>query len=272
VRISDAPLKCGIHKCRSGCHRVVDHSRAECNQLVAKVCDRQHKTKVRCGKEKDGCHKCIQEDKDMERRVKRDLKLEEERAQREAEYTRKLQEIQDEVEHQRRILKYEAEEEMRKQTLEQQHSELAALKDAEQRLRQQNKLKAEAAAQAAKVKAKASAQTSPKEKDWSSGAQAEWEFLKQSEGAQSKPLDDLMEMIGLEDVKQEFLGVKSKVDTALRQGVSMALERFSCSMLGNPGTGECDAFSFSFALFLFPPTCLTIPHPTFSYSAPSSRP
>ena len=31
--------------------------------------------------------------------------------------------------------------------------------------------------------------------------------------------------------------LKSKVDTALRQGISMASERFSCSMLGNPGTG-----------------------------------
>jgi hypothetical protein len=46
-----------------------------------------------------------------------------------------------------------------------------------------------------------------------------------------------MQMIGLEKVKEEFLAVKSKVDTALRQGVSMASERFSCSMLGNPGTG-----------------------------------
>jgi hypothetical protein len=46
-----------------------------------------------------------------------------------------------------------------------------------------------------------------------------------------------MEMIGLEEVKQEFLTVKSQVDTVLRQGVSMASERFSCSMLGNPGTG-----------------------------------
>ncbi|KAK3293760.1 P-loop containing nucleoside triphosphate hydrolase protein [Chaetomium fimeti] len=241
----NAPLKCRIHKCRSRCHRVVDHSRAECNQLVAKVCDRQHKIKVRCGKEKDGCPKCIQEDKETERRVKRDLQLEEERAQREAEYTRKLQEIQDEVDHQRRINKYEAEEESRKQTLEQQRAELSALKDTEQRLRQQNKVKAEAAEQAAKAKAKASARTKDKksstpsdEPAWSSGASAEWDFLKKYEGAQSKPLDALMEMIGLEEVKQEFLSVKSKVDTALRQGISMAAERFSCSMLGNPGTGK----------------------------------
>ncbi|KAK4124691.1 P-loop containing nucleoside triphosphate hydrolase protein [Parathielavia appendiculata] len=239
----DAPLKCGIHKCKSRCHRVVDHSRTECDLLVEKVCERQHKTRVSCSKEKDGCHKCIQEDKEMERRAKRDLQLEEDRRQREEAYMRQLKEIQDELEHQRRINKYEAEEELRKQTLEQHHSELIALKDAEQRLRHQNKLKAEAAGKAAKSKSTARTNkyltpSSSKEGDRSSGAQAEWDFLKQFEGAKSKTVDDLMEMIGLEKVKEEFLAVKSKVDTALRQGISMASERFSCSMLGNPGTGK----------------------------------
>jgi hypothetical protein len=223
----------------------VDHSSTECNQIIEKVCERQHKTKIRCGKEKDGCRKCIDEDKEMERRIKRDLQLEEDRRRREEDYTKQLQVIQDEVEHQRRVNKYEAEEELRNQTLEQQRSELAALKDAEQRLRHQNKLKAEMAARTAnaakkgvqKDSTKAKDPGSPKEHEWSDGVQSEWDFLKQYEGAQSKPLDDLMEMIGLEEVKQEFLAVKSKVDTALRQGVSMASERFSCSMLGNPGTG-----------------------------------
>ncbi|KAL2131440.1 hypothetical protein VTI74DRAFT_5109 [Chaetomium olivicolor] len=238
----DATLKCGIHKCRSRCHRIVDHSRAECQQLIDKVCDRQHKTKVRCGKEKDGCHKCIQEDKEMERRIKRSLKLEADRQSREQEYTRKLQDIQDELEHQRRINKYEVEEEMRKQVLEQHQAELAALKGTEQRLRQQNKLRAEAAKGVLKAKTKAannpSSSASSKDQDWPSDAKAEWEFMKEYEGAQSKPLDELMEMIGLEGVKQEFLNIKSKVETTLRQGISMASERFSCSMLGNPGTGK----------------------------------
>jgi hypothetical protein len=65
------------------------------------------------------------------------------------------------------------------------------LKDAEQRLRRQNKLKAEAAAKAAEAKSSAqmkeSASPAPsKGGDCSNGAQAEWEFLKQYEGAQSK--------------------------------------------------------------------------------------
>ncbi|KXX80997.1 Helicase required for RNAi-mediated heterochromatin assembly 1 [Madurella mycetomatis] len=242
----NVPLRCRVHKCRSRCHRVVDHSRTECNQLVDKVCDRQHRTKVPCGKQKDGCLKCIQEDKEMERKAKRDLQLEEDRRCREAEYTRKLREIEDELEHQRRINKYKADEGLRKQTLEQRQSELAALKEVEAKLKERNELRAQQAAQAAQ---KAQARASQRAKKAASSApanepaplddaKADWEFQKQYENAQSKPMDELMEMIGLEEVKQEFLSLKSKVDTALRQNISMASERFSCSMLGNPGTGK----------------------------------
>lgn len=243
---SDAPLKCGMHKCTSRCHRIVDHSRTECNQLIQKICDRQHKIKVRCSKRNDGCHKCIQEDKEMERQIKRDLQLEEDRRRREEEYMRELQQIQDELVHQRRINKYQAEEEQRKQALEQHQADLVALKNAEVKLRQQNELKAKMESKKAEKLKKTQKQdqkTAPPspstQPDCLSGAQAEWDFMKENEGAQSKPLDQLMEMIGLEDVKQEFLSIKSKVDTALRQGISLASERFSCSMLGNPGTGQC---------------------------------
>lgn len=238
---SDAPLNCGTHKCRSRCHRVTDHSRTECAELVERVCERQHKTTIRCSEQKDRCTECTREDKETERRIRRDLKLEQDRRQREAEYTRQLQQIQDEVEHQRRINKHEAEEELRKQMLEQQRAELEALKDDEKRIRWQNQVKAAAAAKAAAAQAKGQqtpSSSAVQDEDWSSGARAEWETMKRSEGAVSKPLDKLMGMIGLEEVKQQFLDVKCKIDTALRQGVSMESERFSCSMLGNPGTGK----------------------------------
>ncbi len=275
-QLSDAPLKCGTHKCRSRCHRVVDHSRTDCNQLVERVCDRQHKTKVICSKQKDGCAECIREDKEIERRIRRDLQLETDRAQREVEYTRQLQQIQDEVEHQRRINKHEAEEDLRRQTLEQQRAELDALKDAEKRIRWQNQLKA-----AAKAKADANAQqakgqqTPPSSEsqgdDWSSGARAEWETMKRCEGAVSKPLDELMEMIGLEEVKQQFLDVKCKIDTALRQGVSMASERFSCSMLGNPGTGQFSPHHHNPGAWLGTNPCLQA-KPRWLACTPSSSP
>ncbi|KAK0737339.1 P-loop containing nucleoside triphosphate hydrolase protein [Apiosordaria backusii] len=237
----EALLKCGVHKCRSRCHRIDDHTKAECNQLITRVCARQHKAKVRCGRQNEGCVHCIKEDQEMERKAKRDLKLEEDRKAREEAYTRTLKEIQDEIEHQKRVNKYHAEERHRSETIEQQKADLEALKEAEIKLRQQNKQRAEAQSRSKAASASQTAKKAPinASEDWSSDARAEWEFLKESEpGTYSKALDELMSMIGLEDVKQEFLNIKSKVDTALRQDVSLAKERFSCSMLGNPGTGK----------------------------------
>lgn len=61
--------------------------------------------------------------------------------------------------------------------------------------------------------------------------------MKVQEGTCNHALDDLMELIGLDSVKDEFLAVKSSIDTKIRQGVSLTEERFSCALLGNPGTG-----------------------------------
>lgn len=45
-------------------------------------------------------------------------------------------------------------------------------------------------------------------------------------------------MIGLESVKQQFLTIKIKVDTVVRQNVPLKGERFGAALLGNPGTGK----------------------------------
>lgn len=57
------------------------------------------------------------------------------------------------------------------------------------------------------------------------------------EGAVNDAIDAIMDMTGLEKVKQQVLSIKAKVDTALRQGTSLKGERFNVVMLGNPGTG-----------------------------------
>jgi hypothetical protein len=45
--------------------------------------------------------------------------------------------------------------------------------------------------------------------------------------------------LGLESVKERFLSIKTKVDTVVRQNVSLEGERFGAALLGNPGTGIC---------------------------------
>jgi len=248
---SEAMLSCGIHKCKLRCHRITDHSKTQCHQLVSRSCVRQHKTKVVCSRRADHCQRCIVEDKETERLIKRDLKLEEARLQKQEAYSKSLQEIDAEIAHEKRIAGYKREEEEQKKTLEQRKQDLAALKDAQKRADEQKKQKemlatkaaareqAKAAQQAQKRVVGDSSDNSPDVGfEYPEDARAEWEHLKRCEGANSKAVDELMAMIGLEDVKQEFLSTKSKVDLALRQGSSLGSDRFSCSMLGNPGTGK----------------------------------
>jgi hypothetical protein len=191
------------------------------------------------------CPRCAEEERERERRAKRDLKLEEQRRKRQASYALEMQRIKDEVEHQRRIIKFQEEEEVQKKTLEQERAGLSALQQTAARIKQQKEDAQRREAQASQVKIgsqKSGDAVTPQE--WTdqntkhSDAEEEWERLKRDELANSKAMDDLMGMIGLESVKQEFLTVKAAVDTAVRQGVSLGKERYSCSLLGNPGTGE----------------------------------
>jgi hypothetical protein len=162
-----------------------------------------------------------------------------------AQYAAELQQIQDEIEHHKRVKKVAEAEEQAKKQLNQQKSELVALKEASTRsdvLKAAKKKRELLERDKQKVQNQSNIPSNTKDHNKPgsppSKAKEEWELLKHMELARSEPLDELMDMIGLEDVKQEFLSIKSRVDTAVRQGVSLSKERFGCSLLGNPGTGK----------------------------------
>jgi hypothetical protein len=77
----------------------------------------------------------------------------------------------------------------------------------------------------------------PAPKPKPSAAKEEWERQKRLEGAVNPPIDAIMAMTGLEDVKKQVLRIKTKVETSTRQGTDLKGERFNIAMLGNPGTG-----------------------------------
>ena len=248
-----AKLKCGIHDCQRQCHRLTDHSKIPCNQLIDKTCDKkQHSYKANCTEKHVGCPKCHQEEEDIRRRAKRDLEMDKARLARQAAYRQELEEIQDEISHEKRLIKEHGEVDEQTRTLEQQRADLAALK--ETRARQAAMEKAEQEQRDKVEETLSSGADSHKKKydgdDVEPGsAREEWEYLKRVELARSEAMDRLMGMIGLEDVKRAFLEIKSTVDTATRQGVSTKSERFGCSLLGNPGTGEHQALPLTL-LFL----------------------
>jgi replication-associated recombination protein RarA len=234
-----AALPCGQHSCARRCHQVTDHSNIHCTESIKKQCERNHKITIKCEERNKVCYKCKEEDDNLRRQVERDLELERKRKARESAYAQELQKIQIETDHQRRFLKYQAEEEAQKKTLSQKRAELEGVKQAVFRAQaQKEKELARSKERVAEKKSAGELSTKTKESPHESGAQREWEDLKKSEGVSSAPVEDLMSMIGLEEVKSEFLDIKSKVDTAIRQDISLSSERYSCSLLGNPGTGK----------------------------------
>jgi len=79
--------------------------------------------------------------------------------------------------------------------------------------------------------------SSPTPKPKPSAAKEEWERQKRLDGAVNPPIDAIMEMTGLENVKKQVLRIKTKAETSTRQGTDLKSERFNIAMLGNPGTG-----------------------------------
>lgn len=230
-------LRCKTHICKRRCHRIRDHSKVDCTEPVETVCSRQHKRRVACSKQNAACTKCVQEDKEIERRARRDLQMEKERLARQEAYKKELQHIEDDLDHQRRRLKYEAEKEEQEKTIQQRRAEVESLKETVERTKEQTARRGQSNPNIQSDKTKKQ-QPSNEEQAAPGTARFEWEQLKKLEGAKCKILDELMAMIGLEDVKKQFLAVKSKVDTIVRQNANLKSERFSCSLLGNPGTGE----------------------------------
>lgn len=260
-------LSCGQHKCPHMCHQLQDHSKMECKVVVTSKCSQGHIIKRKCHDVAGAvCRKCEAEAREKKRRQERDFKLDQERQAKQAEYTRKLAEIKDEIDHQKRLMREQIEEIDRGNALAQQRQDLADLKqranDLSKAARSQQSTvptpstapnngnvpadvkKQEKTTSATEVVETQNSSNDKLEENqepdqWlTSEANDDWQHQKDLEGAQSTSLDEVMNMIGLESVKQHFLTLKSKVDTIIRQGVSLKDERFGAALLGNPGTGK----------------------------------
>ncbi|KAG0645114.1 NFX1-type zinc finger-containing 1 [Hyphodiscus hymeniophilus] len=227
---------CGTHYCPSKCHQLHDHSKMECPVLVQFVCPLKHRSQRPCSNSQAACTICAEEDRQRERIRKRNAQLDSERDTKRAAYALQLAENQAEIDHQRRILKDHREAEDSARVLEQKKQYLANLKVTTNNLEKQRQSGAKPQATPASrlSRNKVAAEN---EEDWSS-AKKQWEHFKRYEGAANEALDDLMSMIGLEDVKDKFLAIKLEVDTAVRQDLDMSDKRFGASLLGNPGTGK----------------------------------
>ncbi|KAL6903161.1 P-loop containing nucleoside triphosphate hydrolase protein [Trichoderma evansii] len=232
AQICGGILKCGKHSCERQCHRTVDHSKVTCYKEIEKTCERGHSVKHLCGKEYERCKSCVREDLEIRRRAKRDLEMEKKRLEQQEKYRRDLQVIDDEIDLHRRQMKYSQEEEDQAKELAQKKTQLQNLRETKAR---------RDATKPAEVKPgnnEKPQEKKPASLDSLGPAAQEWEMMKRNTGVCNDALDELMDLIGLESVKAEFLAKKSEFELSIRQGVSLSDSRFSCSLLGNPGTGK----------------------------------
>ncbi|KAK6527341.1 hypothetical protein TWF281_010523 [Arthrobotrys megalospora] len=255
-------LNCGQHQCPHSCHQLQDHTKMECPEIIKSRCPRKkHNISRKChDKAAASCRKCEAEDREQERRKQRDHKLDQERQAKQVAYARKLAEIEDEIDHQKRLLREKRDDRERENGISQKQQDLASLKTQVKRFSESGDAGASSSGRATSsittVKTPPAPQTNltvpqpsqtsmkePENKEdhgeWEiSESKVDWEWQKEFEGAENEALDSLMDMIGLESVKQEFLGIKAKVDAVVRQNASLNDERFGAALLGNPGTGK----------------------------------
>jgi SpoVK/Ycf46/Vps4 family AAA+-type ATPase len=263
-------LNCSIHTCPYRCHHLQDHSQMDCKVIISSTCPDNHKTTRKChDKAAAHCRKCEAEVRAREKKRRRDHELDEEREAKQRAYAARLVEIEEEIQHQKRVLKEQAEDKDRQQALEQKKQDLRNLQERVQNPRKPPVPPSSAtkatATQSSDIgrqrenaapnttsnhseKTTANAKATLPDQDqgqdqnqscWdTSEARDDWEWQKKYEGAENEALDSLVPMIGLESVKQQFLAIKAKVDTVVRQNVSLKGERFGAALLGNPGTGK----------------------------------
>jgi hypothetical protein len=244
----------------------------QCKVPIVSSCTLGHKMTRRCHENPGkSCKSCDEEARRVLKRREREHKLEQERQIKQQAYAHELAKTQDEIDYVKRCLKDKTEEVDRKNALEQRRQDLENLKARATELSKKqttsktsahrdptmpvspNGQSSNAAGKASKSSPAGSNSLLPskhKEKESTTeggeatknGAESEakddWEYQKDVEGAKNQPLDYLMKMIGLESVKRQFLDIKDKVDTIVRQQISLADERFGAVLLGNPGTGK----------------------------------
>jgi replication-associated recombination protein RarA len=254
-------LNCGKHQCPQKCHQLADHSKIQCNQIVETTCPKSHKTKSQCWRQSARCTKCEAERRREEARCLRDYELDVQRQVKEKLYAQQLAEIDDEIAHEKRLQKEHETEISRRQFLEQRRKDLRVVKANTKKAVDRKSIKLtesplgqETVTQATSPgEQRSEADQSPGPKSSESedssddgrnsqvnvpSAKSEWNHQKRIEFATNEHIDALMEMIGLESVKQQFLTIKLKIDTCIRQGSSNKDERFNAAFLGNPGTGK----------------------------------
>ena len=227
-----------------------------CEQVMASNCPSGHAQIWKCHQKQPlTCRICEQDAIHAAKKQQKDFELQKKRDADQQAHDEKMAKIREKLDAQIQAQKDLQLTKEREGALKQQEQDV---KDAEERLRQKaeaekSRKNDEAKRAAGQATASSSSTTidnatstvntltssskQPPPQKTVSEAQSDWQRRKYTDGVNNPHIDAIMEMIGLEPVKQQVLKIMDKVDVTVRQGTSLAKERFNIVLLGNPGTG-----------------------------------
>ncbi|KAL8734543.1 MAG: hypothetical protein Q9166_001443 [cf. Caloplaca sp. 2 TL-2023] len=251
-------LNCNVHLCPSYCHQLSDHSKLACDVLLDDKCNKGHVMVWKCfhGRPKD-CPICEKATAAARKKREKDLKLQEKRDRESEAHARRLAEIESKVEAKRQECIDLKLSEDRAQAIRQKERDLEsitsmAIRDKTSAPAQQNIQPSDGLSSTKEVEKapsttvsddrnhtmNASDQPVTMQTNFTSESRDDWQHQKEVEHAANEAIDEIMDLVGLEDVKSQVLRIKAKIDTSKRQQSDLKKERFNAAFLGNPGTGK----------------------------------
>ncbi|KAJ7158758.1 P-loop containing nucleoside triphosphate hydrolase protein [Mycena filopes] len=260
-------LSCGIHQCPSRCHHILDHSKLPCRHPIKWTCEKGHTQSRQCRlhdpTNPNSCNKCANDAKKARAKLERDADELERKQKLDAEqlaHDERIAEVNAKIAREEQAMQDMRLVEQRAQALKQKEKDL---QDTAARARQQPTLYQTFVASSPNNDSSGSGASPPTPKTSSpassqppirnvaprpaanpptgapnSESEEEWERQKRIEGASNTAIDEIMGMIGLEDVKAQVLKIKHKIDVVKRQHAQLNDERFNTVFQGNPGTGK----------------------------------
>ena len=255
-------LNCGLHKCTSSCHQLLDHSKVLCRTVLTLKCINGHNQSWQCHSgAPPACSNCERDRKEAAKRAQRALEQKLKRDDIIQNHLKEVAKIEDEMEQITQSIKDAQLNSEQKAVLAQKRMDLSAAKERADETRNSHQKDPlgvfkddHPSSKSLPLGKPSQTSTGPAKSALAnhsglreqikiavehnkSPSKTEWQRQKDQENAYNPAIDKIVDMIGLENVKAQVLKIKANVEASIRRGTDLRKERLGLVLLGNPGTG-----------------------------------
>ena len=95
---SGVTLRCGLHKCTSSCHQLINHSKIRCKVVMTEKCPNNHSQSWQCyARAPPACRKCENDRKQAAKKAQKDLDEKLEREEKVQKHLKEVAKIEEEI-------------------------------------------------------------------------------------------------------------------------------------------------------------------------------